>query len=422
MSIFKDNLLAKNESFISSSDALLKSSIQQERYRAVTAIKAVDRVRVGIQGGSKLNELLGNIGQLSNIIGATLGFGSKAIGPISELPIEQRVKINEWRFTKTRAEIKAENAAALRRTPDPSGSGSLFGLDSISLFPGQTSQDRSQLINKYGPLQAGMRPYSTSDGANAIREYIGKVFPFQIINLARVGQAKQQFKGQLATGANKNGQDQSKEIFPAYIKDINEQFNATWSQRSYIGRSEDVYIYNNASRSFNLDFTLFATNNDLPLTRNVPDSTTGPVIDLGANGLPIPVSKLITVPGLLDSSAAALMDNNISKTDLWRKIEFLESVCYPSYDEDGRFAKSPFCILDLGALYENQLMIVQSVNISYDPLVWDLNDKYYTPMFVNITLGCVFIHPSSPGNQSDGSFGWKDDEGKIHFLHRSDFN
>jgi hypothetical protein len=418
------NLLAKNQSFLQEADALLFQTINYERYRALRVIDSIDQVHADIKNGTSVTDFLGDIGQLSNVIGAALGLGSKAIGGISELPMAQQIQVNNWRFTKTRAEHKLERARAMRRTPDPGAFGFNADLDSISLFPGQIAQPRDQVQNKYGPVEAGMFPYSRSAGAEAVADYLGKVFPFSITNLARIAQSREQFTTPLQQGLQKNGPPQPTEIFPAYIRALNEQFNATWSQRGYLGRSEDVYIYNNASRSFNLDITLFATNDDQPKPRLTPDNLQGPGLILEDGGYPIPVSDLISVPSipfLNDNTAAALMDNNITKTDLWKKISFLESLCYPAYDDDGRFSRSPFCRITLGSLYEDQLMIIQSVNIAYDPLVWDINGNHYTPMFANITIAGVLIHDSSPGIGQDGEFGYYNDAGQFRFLHRSDF-
>lgn len=421
MSIFKDNLLAKNASFITSADALLRSSVQQERFRALQAIEALDRVRSNIQDGAPLNRIFGNIGQLSNIIAATLGFGSKAVGPISELPLEQRVRVNDWRFTKTKSEHRRERNAALRRTPE-SGGFSIFGVDAdaISLLPGQISQGRDQLINKFGPVDAGMVPYSLGAGREAAAAYIGRVFPFEITNYALVGNASAQYS---TANTDSEGQpaDLSKMRFPAYIRGINEQLNATWSSKSYIGRAEDLYMYNGASRSLNIDVTLFATNNDLPSISRVVQSPTSPVVTFD-NGYEIPVSKLISDASLVPANeAVALMNNSIDKTTLWKMINFLMALCYPAYDNDNRWARTPFARLTLGSLYEQQLIIVNSLNISYDPLVWDMNGQHFTPMFVNVTLAITMIHESSPGTLADGSFGFTDDTGNIRFLHRSDF-
>lgn len=429
MSVFRDNLLAKNASFVSSADALLRVSFNQERYRALQALESLDRVRSGIQDGKPINQVFGDVGRLSSTIGHILGFGAKAVGPISELPLPLRVRVNEYRFVKTRAEQKLERANALRRTPDPGGLSLEAGGNSISLFPGETSQTRDQLVNKFGPLDAGMLPYSQSPAGRAeVGQFIGRVFPFKIRNEAKIGfpdpkvPEKSLDKRQLNT-------DPASEIFPAYINTLNEQFSVNWSSRSYIGRSEDVYVYNGASRSFNLDFVIFATNNDIPEELNTIQSAGGMqvpgipgVIVFEEGGYPIPVSDLVGGTVISPDQATSLMDNNISKTDMWRKVSFLESLCYPAYGSDNRYSRTPFCRIDLGHLWENQLAIITSLSFVYTPMVWDINGRKFTPMFVNVTMAGTLIHDTAPGTLPDGSFGYTDLDGNTRFIHRSEFD
>lgn len=414
MSIFKDNLLAKNASFITSADALLKSSIQQERFRAVRALEALDRVRDATSDGTPFNRLLGNLGELSNIIAASLGTGSKMIGPISELPLIQRAQLSDIRYTKTHRELRNDRDKAMRRTPDI---GVGIDADSISILPGGVGITS----NRFGPKSAGMISYSEGEGAERASNYVGRVFPFEIVNLARTGNATLQHSTSTSDSSGKP-KDLSREIFPAYIGALNEQVNATWGSNSYIGRSEELYMYNGASRSLNLDIVLFATNDDQPVISRVVNSPSEPVATFD-NGYELPVSKLIGASNIIpQDEAIALMDNSISKTDLWRKINFLTSLCYPAYDEDNRWSRSPFARLTLGSLFDNQLIIVNSISMSYDPLVWDINGEHFTPMFVNVTIAITVIHETSPGILPDGSFGFKDFDGNTRFLHRSDFS
>lgn len=68
---------------------------------------------------------------------------------------------------------------------------------------------------------------------------------------------------------------------------------------------------------------------------------------------------------------------------------------------DGKFAKSannlafgraPYCVLRLGDFY-NQLIVINNLSISYDPLVWDLNVEGIgvQPLIANIQLSFSFI-------------------------------
>ena len=51
-------------------------------------------------------------------------------------------------------------------------------------------------------------------------------------------------------------------LFPAYLKGFRDNFDATWNETNYVGRSESFYIYNKFKRSvtFNLDIPCFNRN------------------------------------------------------------------------------------------------------------------------------------------------------------------
>ena len=51
-------------------------------------------------------------------------------------------------------------------------------------------------------------------------------------------------------------------LFPAYLKGFRDNFDATWNETNYVGRSESFYIYNKFKRSvtFNLDIPCFNQN------------------------------------------------------------------------------------------------------------------------------------------------------------------
>ena len=68
---------------------------------------------------------------------------------------------------------------------------------------------------------------------------------------------------------------------------------------------------------------------------------------------------------------------------------------------DGKFAKSannlafgraPYCVLRLGDFY-NQMIVIDSLDIDYDPLVWDLNVEGagVQPLIANVRIGFKFV-------------------------------
>jgi hypothetical protein len=60
------------------------------------------------------------------------------------------------------------------------------------------------------------------------------------------------------------------------------------------------------------------------------------------------------------------------------------------------FGRPPVCILRLGDFYHTKI-IIDSLTIDYDPLVWDLNPEGVgvQPMIANVTIGFSFIGGSS---------------------------
>jgi hypothetical protein len=62
------------------------------------------------------------------------------------------------------------------------------------------------------------------------------------------------------------------------------------------------------------------------------------------------------------------------------------------------FGPPPVCILRIGDFYHTKI-IINTINISYDPLVWDMNYEGVgmQPMIANITMGFSYIGGSSLG-------------------------
>lgn len=56
------------------------------------------------------------------------------------------------------------------------------------------------------------------------------------------------------------------------------------------------------------------------------------------------------------------------------------------------FGRPPYCVLRLGDFY-NQMIVIDNINISYDPLVWDMNTEGagMQPLIANVSLSFKFI-------------------------------
>lgn len=378
--------LDRISSFVGTADSLLRVSISRERQRTAAIFESVDRVKSSASEGNVFGAA-GSAGEALSKTAKFLGFGPKAVGSVGDLPISQKINQNlELRFVQTKADHRKNRDEAIAKAPPVDG----------LIVPNDA--------NKYGPSpnirNPSLKPYSQSDGKDAVSKYEGKVFPFKIQNLAKVGRVDP---------------NDTFEIFPAYIRTMAESIDVQWSEKSYFGRSEAVNIYAGAGRSLTMDFTLFATNNGEPIDT------------FDEEGYPIPVSDFqgvtISIPGFgvttLDST---VMNNAISKTDLWRKIDFLSSLAYPAYDENDRYDRAPFIRLSIGHMYEDQLAVVQSINYSYEPLVWDINGEFYTPMFAVVNLQFKLLHDQSPGLDAEGRLSYEGSGGEKRFYTRTEFN
>jgi hypothetical protein len=177
--------------------------------------------------------------------------------------------------------------------------------------------------------------------------------------------------------------------FPAYIDSISEGSSPTWGSISLINRSEDIYVYERAERSFDMDFWVFATNND-------PDNNPYRADHIGSFPTRIDVTN-----GTGYTSIGVM-----TKKMMWDRINFLHTVTRPAYGAGGVFSMAPYCRLTVGDLFKNMLVIFEDVSISYDELVWDLNVDTKSkdgikPMMAKITVNGKILHDSAPSVETD---------------------
>lgn len=283
---------------------------------------------------------------INRIINAT---GAKAIGPLEELPANRYEGVTSA-YNTIRYTYKEEDLAT-------------FGREAISMMPPKLPVnvvDPTAFANKYAPGEA---EYSLAKVVGDIPA--NGVFTFKIQNLAR-----------------DPGSDV--EWFPAYIEDFNESVSAEWGEISFINRSEDMYVYQRASRDFNLEFVLFADSRerDTFIASGKSGDGDGHRFKFYTN------NKTSTLGA-------------ITKEDLWRKINFLHSLMRPKYDK-GRYAASPFVRLWLGNLYTGIYAMVEELTINpSDPLLWDLADENIRPMIMKISMSGKFLHKKVPSASKD---------------------
>ena len=145
-----------------------------------------------------------------------------------------------------------------------------------------------------------------------------------------------------------------------------------------------MYVYQRASRDFNLEFVLFSTQfeRDTFIASGKSGDGDGSRFKFYVN------NKTSTL-------------DCITKEDMWRKINFLHSLMRPKYT-NGRYAASPFIRLWLGGLYTGIYAKVDELSINpSDPLLWDLSDENIRPMIMKITMSGKFLHKKVPSASAD---------------------
>lgn len=166
---------------------------------------------------------------------------------------------------------------------------------------------------------------------------------------------------------------------PAYISDVGESVSVSWESVSLLNRSEDLYVYGRAARDFNIDFFLFA-------------NSSGTNVDFSDSKNNV-VSATITKGFQTDNIGI------MSKSYMWKAMNFLHTLTRPAY-ANGIYSKAPYCRLTVADLFVGKLAIIESINISYPSLIWDLNLDDTTigikPMLANITMNGKILHDEVP--------------------------
>lgn len=173
--------------------------------------------------------------------------------------------------------------------------------------------------------------------------------------------------------------------FPPSIANLNESMNAMWGTISLINRSEDLYVYERADRTFTFDFTLYA------VTDEDSDKLSNQAIDYNKNGYPYVI--------IHDESGVREVPV-ITKLEMWNKINFLHTLTRPLYSSTGRYEKAPYCKIYLGDLYKNRYCIFDNINVGYEPLIWDIGVDQYggniRPMIARITMNGKILGNTAP--------------------------
>lgn len=153
--------------------------------------------------------------------------------------------------------------------------------------------------------------------------------------------------------------------FRAFIKDFTENFSPEWSDERYYGRVEPISIYAGTTRSANMTF---------------------------------------------DVVAWSPKDFDV----MYKKVQRLQSMVYPSYDNRGFYKAGPLIKVRLGDLLcgENKDGMpakIDNLDFSYDESVWNIESDKKAPRLITISLSLTVFHEANPGlykdKDGDYSFG-----------------
>mgnify|MGYP003388153884 CR=1 FL=1 len=177
----------------------------------------------------------------------------------------------------------------------------------------------------------------------------------------------------------KDMRDDTYIIFRGYIEGLTENVSPTWSEETYIGRSEPVYIYENGKRTIDFTLKLFAQT----------------------------AEELASIYG---------------------KLTKLTSLCYPEYqmddnfgdkDDDGNFIpdtgkvrmKPPLTSFRMGELYGNNsrnlMGFINTISYNYpDETPWETEAGKRVPKHISATIGFTVIHKGTPPNKLTNFYGY----------------
>lgn len=255
-------------------------------------------------------------------------------------------------------------------------------------------------------------------------------------------------------------------VFPAFIDTFDDSYSTEWSDYSFIGRSDSVYIYNKTARTITLSFYLIsdfsadimiAAADDL---RKFNESKNTRVDDAGrttTTGVDMSAKERQTLREKEDTAKSGMQGeltideqklaqaymkeymmnflnwgngtaNVAENTDLgnfgfipgttgtpeqlWARATFLAQSCYPWYRKDGKMKEQPFIRLRLGDWFD---VVAKVDNLSFAPedFGWDLNvspNIGNIPMGMKVTMSLTVIHQDAPTSDY------------ARFYHRKDFD
>ena len=186
-------------------------------------------------------------------------------------------------------------------------------------------------------------------GSPAVRSFVGKKSKEEADTLTNHGGESQYFPFCFST-INKNNRYEICYL-QGTINSLNEGYNATWSPRSYIGRSEQIHTYTFTDRTIDLSFDVFA--------------------DTGR------------------------MIQNVYERVLW-----LAQQVYPDYDEKKNLKDGPLLAMRIGDLFPYQEGFIKSLSYDWNFLgaggKWEMSAGKRMPQGCKVQLSFQPIHRRVP--------------------------
>jgi hypothetical protein len=143
----------------------------------------------------------------------------------------------------------------------------------------------------------------------------------------------------------------------AFLKSLTETFTPEWNEDRYYGRTEPVPIYKGTIRTINLTFNMVAW---------------------GPKDLPV----------------------------LYKKLQKLQSMVYPLYDDQGFLKAGPIIKMRVGDLIASGKTkglpgYLTSLDLNYDNSIWNIKQDFKVPRNIEVSLGFTALHETNPGLYKD---------------------
>ncbi len=355
-------------------DIVKASQIEYERQRQNNHTKLIQNAvesavgrGLGLVGNLSFSSVRSDNFGLDNISAQDL-IPPRAIGPLEEIELNsvasdsirlQNVLKNTQLKAEHRLRAKTELKKRARRVVAGTEDDKLFGVDipnvSRDFLIIDTSTTSQSLYNSGNVAKHAMN--KVAQRANVVGDSAIKLISNQYSVDDQYVAPYDSVSGDNFEFSIKNlGLDaNSLRSFPATISTYNESVGASWDALGFVNAVEDSYVYQKTDKSFSLEFELFVSWD----SENLPN---------GAS----PVNEF----------------NDY--------IQFLNALTRPAIVDD-RISAVPYCEITLGDWIVKQTAFIDSINLNYDPNIWNYTPGLQQPLFCKVSLTGKYFY-GSPSN------------------------